>query len=63
MMSFGYVRLITRWLWLKLRWRGRLETDGLCFICPGVKFEIGPHATVSIGRWAWVGHRLQDPRP
>jgi acetyltransferase-like isoleucine patch superfamily enzyme len=57
MMSFGYARLITRWLWLKLRWRGRLKTDGLCFICPGVKFEIGPHATVSIGRWAWVGHR------
>ncbi len=56
MMSFGYVRLITRWLWLKLRWRGRFQTDGLCFICPGVKFEIGPHASVSIGRWAWVGH-------
>ena len=30
-----------RWLWLKLRWRGRLQTDGLCFVCPGVKFEIG----------------------
>jgi acetyltransferase-like isoleucine patch superfamily enzyme len=59
MMSFGYVRLIVRWLWLKLRWRGRLKTDGLCFICPGVKFEIGPNATVSIGRWAWVGHRCK----
>ena len=56
MMSFGYVRLIARWVWLKLRWRGRFQTDGLCFICPGVKFEIGRNATVSIGRWAWVGH-------
>ena len=56
MMSFGYVRLIVRWVWLKLRWRGRFQTDGLCFICPGVKLEIGRNATVSIGRWAWVGH-------
>ena len=56
MMSFGYALLIVRWLWLKVRWRGRLKTDGLCFICPRVKFEIGRHATVSIGRWAWVGH-------
>src|SRR3954466_12642400 len=31
MLSFGYARLILRWAWLKLRWRGRLETDGLCF--------------------------------
>jgi acetyltransferase-like isoleucine patch superfamily enzyme len=56
MISFGYARLIVRWAWLKLRWRGRLKTDGLCFICPGVKFEIGRRATVTIGRWAWVGH-------
>ncbi len=59
MVSVGYARLIVRWLWLKLRWRGRLKTDGLCFICPGVKFEIGRNATVSIGRWAWVGHRCK----
>ena len=25
MLSFGYLVLIARWLWLKLRWRGRLE--------------------------------------
>ena len=48
--------LIARWLWLKLRWRGRLRTDGLCFVCPGVKFEIGRDATVSLGRWSWIGH-------
>jgi acetyltransferase-like isoleucine patch superfamily enzyme len=52
----GYVALIARWLWLKVRWRGRLRTDGLCFVCPGVKFEIGPTATVTLGRWSWLGH-------
>ncbi len=56
MLSRGYVLLIARWLWLKLRWRGRLQTDGLCFICPGVKLEIGPSATISLGRWSWLGH-------
>jgi acetyltransferase-like isoleucine patch superfamily enzyme len=52
----GYLVLIARWLWLKARWRGRLKTDGLCFVCPRVKFEIGRGATVSLGRWSWVGH-------
>ena len=56
MLSPGYAILIARWLWLKLRWRGRLKTDGLCFICPGVKFEIGKQATVTLGRWSWLGH-------
>jgi acetyltransferase-like isoleucine patch superfamily enzyme len=56
MLSFGYLRLVVRWLWLKLRWRGRLRTDGLCFICPGVTFEIGRDATVTLGRWSWIGH-------
>jgi acetyltransferase-like isoleucine patch superfamily enzyme len=59
MISFGYALLIVRWVWLKLRWRGRLKTDGVCFICPGVKFEIGRKASVTIGRWAWVGHRCK----
>jgi acetyltransferase-like isoleucine patch superfamily enzyme len=52
----GYVRLIARWLWLKLRWRGRLQTDGLCFVLPKVHFEIGRDATVILGRWSWIGH-------
>jgi acetyltransferase-like isoleucine patch superfamily enzyme len=56
MLSWGYARLICRWLWLKLRWRGRLVTDGLCFICPGVKLQIGPQAKVRLGRWSWIGH-------
>ncbi len=56
MMRLGYAALIARWLWLKLRWRGRLRTDGLCFVCPNVHFEIGPNATVTLGRWSWIGH-------
>ncbi len=56
MLNRRYAYLIARWLMLKLRYRGRLQTDGLCFICPRVKLEIGRHATLRIGRWAWVGH-------
>jgi hypothetical protein len=51
-----YLPLVARWAWLKLRWRSRLRTDGLCFVCPGVKLEIGPQATVTLGRWSWLGH-------
>jgi acetyltransferase-like isoleucine patch superfamily enzyme len=56
MLRLGYVPLIARWAWLKLRFRGRLKTDGLCFVCPGVKFEIGRGASVTLGRWSWLGH-------
>ena len=56
MLTFGYARLIAKWLWLKLRWRGRLRTDGLCFVCPRVKLEIGRNATLTLGRWSWIGH-------
>ena len=59
MLGRGYLVLMVRWLWLKLRWRGRLQTDGLCFIGPGVKFEIGRQATVKLGRWSWIGHRCK----
>jgi acetyltransferase-like isoleucine patch superfamily enzyme len=56
MLNLSYGRLALRWAWLKLRWRGRLQTDGLCFVGPGVTFEIGPKATVRLGRWCWIGH-------
>jgi acetyltransferase-like isoleucine patch superfamily enzyme len=56
MLNRNYARLIARWLWLKLRWRGRLKTDGLCFVCPGVTIEIGKGATLHLGRWSWIGH-------
>ena len=51
-----YLVLALRWGWLKLRWRGRLQTDGFCFIGPHVSFEIGRDATVRLGRWSWIGH-------
>jgi len=56
MLNHRYARLLARFLLLKVRYRGRLQTEGLCFVCPGVKLEIGPHAILRIGRWAWIGH-------
>ncbi len=56
MLNVDYARLIARWAWLKLRWRGRLQTDGLCFIGPGVELEIGRDAVIKLGRWSWIGH-------
>ena len=56
MLHPGYATLLARWVLLKLRYGRRLQTEGLCFICPGVKLEIGRGATLRIGRWAWIGH-------
>ncbi len=56
MLRPGYLALLGRLALLKLRFGRRLQTEGLCFICPGVKLEIGPEATLRIGRWAWLGH-------
>jgi acetyltransferase-like isoleucine patch superfamily enzyme len=56
MLNTHYARLLARYAWLKLRHGRRLQTDGICFICPGVHLEIGPDATLRIGRWAWLGH-------
>ncbi len=56
MLSRAYLHLLARFVLLKLRHGKRLQTDGICFICPGVQLEIGHHATLRIGRWAWLGH-------
>jgi acetyltransferase-like isoleucine patch superfamily enzyme len=56
MLNAKYARLVVRWAWLRVRWRGRLRTDGVCFVGPGVTFEIGRGATVHLGRWSWIGH-------
>jgi acetyltransferase-like isoleucine patch superfamily enzyme len=56
MLRPAYLRLYARLAWLKLRFRGRLQTDGIAFVCPGVTFEIGKDATVHLGRWSWIGH-------
>jgi acetyltransferase-like isoleucine patch superfamily enzyme len=56
MLRLGYLRLLVRLVWLKLRFRGRLKTDGIAFICPDVTLEIGKDATLHLGRWSWLGH-------
>ncbi len=56
MLRPGYAALLARLALLKLRHGRRLQTDGFCFICPGVKLEIGRDAVLRIGRWAWLGH-------
>jgi acetyltransferase-like isoleucine patch superfamily enzyme len=56
MLTPNYLRLLARLALLKLRFGRRLQTDGICFICPGVKLEIGRGATLRVGRWAWIGH-------
>jgi acetyltransferase-like isoleucine patch superfamily enzyme len=56
MLTWGYARLALRLAWLKLRFRGRLRTDGFAFIGPGVTFEIGRDAVVELVRWSWIGH-------
>ena len=56
MLNLSYGRLIARWAWLKVRWGKRLQTDGLCFVCPRVQLEIGRDAVLRLGRWSWIGH-------
>jgi acetyltransferase-like isoleucine patch superfamily enzyme len=56
MLTLNYARLLVRLAWLKLRFRGRLKTDGFAFVCPGVTLEIGKDAVVHLGRWSWIGH-------
>jgi acetyltransferase-like isoleucine patch superfamily enzyme len=59
MLTWRYAILIARFGWLKLRWGRRLQTDGLAFVCPGVKLEIGKDAVLHLGRWSWLGHRCK----
>jgi acetyltransferase-like isoleucine patch superfamily enzyme len=56
MIGFGTARLLARLAWLKLRYRGRLVTDGFAFVCKGVELEIGRDAQLVLGRWSWLGH-------
>ena len=56
MLNTKYARLLARWAWLKARWGRRLQTDGICFVGPGVKLEIGREAVLRLGRWSWIGH-------
>jgi acetyltransferase-like isoleucine patch superfamily enzyme len=51
-----YARLLARLAWHKLRLRGRLQLDGIAFICSGVRIEVGPSARLELGRWSWIGN-------
>jgi acetyltransferase-like isoleucine patch superfamily enzyme len=56
MFNRHYARLLMRLAYLKLRYRERLQIDGVCFICPEVKLEIGKDAVLRMGRFSWIGH-------
>ncbi len=57
MLNLKYARLLARWGWLKLRWRGPpADATASAFVGPGVTFEIGRGAVVHLGRWSWIGH-------
>jgi acetyltransferase-like isoleucine patch superfamily enzyme len=51
-----YARLLARLAWHKLRLRGRLQLDGIAFICSGASLEVGPSARLHLGRWCWIGN-------
>jgi acetyltransferase-like isoleucine patch superfamily enzyme len=56
MLNLKYARLYARLAWLKLRFKSRLQTDGICFVGPRVQLEIGRDAVLRLGRWSWIGH-------
>src|SRR3954463_9787168 len=56
MLNLKYARLLLRLARLKVRFGKRLQTDGICFVGPGVKLEIGRDAVLRLRGWAWGGH-------
>jgi acetyltransferase-like isoleucine patch superfamily enzyme len=56
MLNPKYGVLILRLAYWKLRLRGRLKLDGLAFIGPGCRLEVGRNAVLELGRWSWIGH-------
>jgi acetyltransferase-like isoleucine patch superfamily enzyme len=56
MLNLEYAVLLLRLAAWKLRLRGRLQLDGLAFIGPKCRLEVGRNAVLELGRWSWVGH-------
>jgi acetyltransferase-like isoleucine patch superfamily enzyme len=56
MLNREYALLLLRLAAWKLRLRGRLKLDGLAFVGPGRRLEVGPNAVLELGRWSWLGH-------
>jgi acetyltransferase-like isoleucine patch superfamily enzyme len=56
MLNVKYAVLLVRLGYWKLRLRKRLDLDGMAFIGPGCRLEVGPNAVLELGRWSWLGH-------
>src|SRR5215207_3662860 len=56
MLNLKYGVLLLRLGVWKLRLRGRLRLDGIAFIGPGCRLEVGRDAVLELGRWSWIGH-------
>jgi acetyltransferase-like isoleucine patch superfamily enzyme len=56
MLNLEYAVLLLRLAAWKLRLRGRLQLDGLAFIGPKCRLEVGSNAVLELGRWSWIGH-------
>jgi len=57
MLTPKYARLLFRLFrrrWLTPTGR-RLKLDGIAFIGPGVRLQIGKKASVRLGEWSWIG--------
>jgi acetyltransferase-like isoleucine patch superfamily enzyme len=55
MLNPKYGVLLLRLAAWKLRLRGRLKLDGLAFIGPGCRLQVGKDAVLELGRWSWIG--------
>jgi acetyltransferase-like isoleucine patch superfamily enzyme len=56
MLNLKYGRLLLRLGWWKLRLGRRLKLDGIAFVGPGCKLQVGRGAVLELGRWCWIGH-------
>ena len=56
MLNARYLRVVLRLGLWKLRLGRRLKLDGLAFIGPGCRLEVGRNAVLELGRWSWIGH-------
>ncbi len=56
MLNFQYARLIARLGVRKVILRRRLGLDGLAFVGPGCRLQVGRTGRLELGRWSWIGH-------
>ncbi len=58
MLTPKYALLAARLMWRRFLTASgyRMRLDGMLFLGPGVKLQIGRHARVRFGRWTWIGH-------